>query len=205
MVVSANLHFLTCCVVKNDNIRVMAHTDRPDPETITLVCGKLAATPDAVLSQLDQHGIEHQTVTHKPLYTVEDAKSIDYTEPGAHTKNLFLRNKKGLMFLVVVEPEHKVDLRALKDLLQLPGGQIAFASTERLGKYLGVVPGSVSPLALVNDHSGKVQVYIQNTLLEHEWIYLHPCRNTHSTRIRVADLLKLLDIWSHPVTPLNLS
>jgi len=202
---STNLHFLTCCVVKNDRIRVMAHTDRPDPETITLVNGKPAATPEEVLSQLDQHGIEHHTVTHKPLYTVEDAKSINYTEPGAHTKNLFLRNKKGLMFLVVVEPEHKVDLRALKDLLQLPGGQIAFASTERLGKYLGVVPGSVSPMALVNDHPGKVQVYIQNTLLEHEWIYLHPCRNTHSTRIRVADLLKLLDIWDHPVTPLNLS
>lgn len=183
----------------------MSHTDRPDPETITLVNGKLAATPEQLLAILDEQGIEHQTVTHKPLYTVEDAKLVDYNELGAHTKNLFLRNKKGLMFLVVVEPDHKVDLRRLKDLLQLPGGQIAFASTERLGKYLGVVPGSVSPMALVNDHSGKVQVYFQNTLLKHEWIYLHPCRNTHSTRLRVADLLKLLNSWDHPVTSLDFS
>ena len=182
----------------------MSHTDRPDPENITLLDGRLAATPEHVLSELDAHGIEHQTTTHKPLYTVEDAKGIVYSEPGAHTKNLFLRNKKGLMFLLVVEPDHKVDLRALKDQLQLPGGQIAFASSERLGKYLGVVPGSVSPLAVSNDHSSKVQVFVQNTLLTHEWIYLHPCRNTHSTRLRVVDLLRLLDIWSHPVTSLEL-
>ena len=181
----------------------MSHTDRPDPDAITLINGKLAATPQQVLSMLDEQGIEHQTVTHKPLYTVEDAKNVDYKDPGAHTKNLFLRNKKGLMFLLVVEPDHKVDLRALKEQLQIPGGQIAFASTDRLGKYLGVVPGSVSPMAVVNDHSAKVQVYFQNTLLEHEWIYLHPCRNTHSTRLRVVDLLKLLDVWGHPVTSLD--
>ena len=183
----------------------MSHADRPDPEAVTLVDGKLAATAEQVLSMLDKQGIEHQTDTHNPLYTVDDAKSVDYKEPGAHTKNLFLRNKKGLMFLVVVEPDHKVDLRGLKDLLQLPGGQIAFASTDRLGKYLGVVPGSVSPLAVVNDHTLQVQVYFQDSLLEHEWIYLHPCRNTHSTRLRVADLLRLLDIWGHPAISLNFS
>lgn len=183
----------------------MSHSDRPDPETVTLITGELAATPEQVFAVLEEHGIDHQTTTHKPLYTVEDAKSIDYEEPGAHTKNLFLRNKKGRMFLVVVEPDHKVDLRGLKGLLQLPGGQIAFASTERLAQYLGVVPGSVSPLAIINDHAAKVQVYFQNTLLEHEWIYLHPCRNTHSTRLRTADLLRVLDAWEHPVTSLDFS
>ena len=85
----------------------------------------------------------------------------------------------------------------------LSGGQFAFASTERLGKYLGVVPGSVSPLAIINDHGGAVQVFFQHTLLKHEWIYLHPCRNTHSTRIRTADLLRLLEHWNHPVTQID--
>lgn len=109
------------------------------------------------------------------------------------------------MFLLVVEQDHTVNLRRLRDKLNLPGGQLAFASTQRLEKYLGVVPGSVSPLAIINDHSGAVRVLIQHTLLEHEWIYLHPCRNTHSTRLRTADLLKLLDIWAHPVTALDFS
>ena len=75
----------------------MSHTDRPDPENIRLVNGNHAATPEQVFSLLEEQGIEHQTISHRPLYTVEDAKSVDYMEPGAHTKNLFLRNKKGLM------------------------------------------------------------------------------------------------------------
>jgi len=85
----------------------------------------------------------------------------------------------------------------------MPGGQFAFASTERLGKFLGVVPGAVSPLALFNDHEQKVQVFIQDSLLAHEFIYLHPCRNTHSTRLRTSDLLKTLESWQHPVTELK--
>lgn len=180
----------------------MIHTDRPDPEAVVLENGELAATAEQVLAALSEFGIEHQTSIHEPLYTVEQAKRVDYTEPGAHTKNLFLRNKKGRMFLVVVEPDHKVDLRTLRAILQFPGGQIAFASTERLGKYLGVVPGSVSPLAVINDHGQQVQVFFEQSLLRHEWIYLHPCRNTHSTRLRTADLLRVLDAWGHTATSL---
>jgi len=181
----------------------MSHADRPDPDTVVLENGSTAATVDDVLSALGKLGIEHETITHEPLYTVEQAKRVQYDKPGGHTKNLFLRNKKGLMFLVVVEPDHKVDLRGLREMLQLPGGQIAFASTERLGKFLGVVPGSVSPLALINDHGSKVRLYMQHTVLEHEWIYMHPCRNTHSTRLRSTDLTKAMEEWNHPVTPLD--
>lgn len=181
----------------------MSHADRPDPETVVLKNGELAATPEQLLRALELHGVEHQTIVHEALYTVEQAKSIHYENPGAHTKNLFLRNKKGRMFLLVVERDHRVDLRGLRDKLQIPGGQFAFASTERLGHYLGVVPGSVSPLAVFNDHECAVQVVIQNTLLDQEWIYLHPCRNTHSTRLRTKDLLDVLNIWKHPVTSLD--
>ena len=181
----------------------MSHSDRPDPESITLDNGELAATVDEVIAVLETMGIEHKTVVHPPLYTVEEAKTVSYDEPGAHTKNLFLRNKKGKMFLLVVEQDHIVDLRGLRDRLKMTGGQFAFASTDRLGRFLGVVPGSVSALALINDHGGAVQVFFQHSLLTHEWIYLHPCRNTHSTRIRTADLLMLLEHWNHSVTQIN--
>jgi Ala-tRNA(Pro) deacylase len=184
-------------------LSAMSNADRPNPETILLENGKLAATTDDVLALLNTLGIDHQTVVHEPLYTVEEAKTVSYDDPGAHTKNLFLRNKKGKMFLLVVEQDHIVDLRGLRDRLKMTGGQFAFASTERLAKFLGVVPGSVSPLALINDYSGAVQVFFQHSILAHEWIYLHPCRNTHSTRIRTVDLLKLLDYWNHPVTRID--
>lgn len=178
----------------------MSHADRPDPESLVLDNGQQAATASQVLAALEALGIEHQTVTHEPLYTVEQAQSVEYKDPGAHTKNLFLRNKKGRMFLAVIEHDRTVDLRGLRDMLQLPGGQFAFASTERMSQFLGVVPGSVTPLAAINDHSGKVQIIIDNDLLKQEWIYLHPCRNTHSTRLRTADLMKALEAWDHPPT-----
>jgi len=60
------------------------------------------------------------------------------------------------------------------------------------------VPGSVSPLALINDHSNSVQVFIEKALIEQGWIYMHPCRNTHTTRMRCDDLLTLLESWDHP-------
>lgn len=181
----------------------MSHADRPNPEAIVLDNGSPAATVDQVLAALDEHDVEHTTITHEPLYTVEQSQQLAFDLPGVHTKNLFLRNKKGRMFLLVVEQDHRVDLRALKEKLKLPGGQFAFASTDRLGKYLGVVPGSVSPLAVFNDHENKVDVFIQSTLLAHQWIYLHPCRNTHSTRMRTSDLLRVLEAWRHPVTQLD--
>ena len=181
----------------------MSHSDRPDPEAIILANGDAAASVEQVLGALNDLGIEHQTTSHEPLYTVEQAKTVVYEHPGAHTKNLFLRNKKGRMCLLVVERDHTVDLRGLRDKIKVTGGQFAFASTERLGLYLGVVPGSVSPLALINDTQCKVDVYFQASLLEHEWIYQHPCRNTHSTRLRTADLLRALEAWSHTPTALH--
>lgn len=180
----------------------MSHSDRPDPENVVLKNGTLAATPEQVFCVLDEQSIEHYSQVHEPLYTVEQARNIRYDVHGAHTKNLFLRNKKGRMFLLVLERDQQVELRSIRDRLQTPGGQFAFASTERLGHYLGVVPGSVSPLAIINDHQCAVQVVLQQELLAYEWIYLHPCRNTHSTRLRVEDLLNLLAHWNHPVTTL---
>lgn len=175
----------------------MSHSDRPDPENVILANGQVAATPNDVFAAFESLGIEHDTLVHIPLYTVEEAKTVKYGLAGAHTKNLFLRNKKGRMFLLVIEQNRRVDLKALRDQLELTGGQLAFASTERLMMYLGVVPGSVSPLAVINDHDSKVSVYIEKALLEHDSIYLHPCRNTHSTRISTQDLLKALSAWGH--------
>ena|GEM_PF-288323 len=181
----------------------MSHADRPDPESILLENGKPAATPVQVLSAIESLGFEHLTIQHEPLYTVEEAKRVKYDLTGAHTKNLFLRNKKGVMLLLVIEQNRRVDLKDLRTKINLPGGQIAFASTERLGMYLGVVPGSVSPLALINDTSGKVSVYFERALMNHQFIYLHPCRNTHSTRLKTEDLCSLLESWNHPVNWLD--
>jgi Ala-tRNA(Pro) deacylase len=176
----------------------MAHSDRPNPETITLENGNLAATPDQVIAAIEALNFEQETKVHEPLFTVEQSKKVTFDNPGAKTKNLFLRNKKGRMVLLVVEQDCMIELKELRDKLALTGGHLSFASTERLGQYLGVVPGSVSPLALINDHSNSVQVFIEKALIEQGWIYMHPCRNTHTTRMGCDDLLTLLESWDHP-------
>ena len=181
----------------------MPHSDRPNPDTIILENGQLAATAEDVLAVIEALGMEHDTQVHEALYTVEQAKQVVYDIPGAHTKNLFLRNKKGRMVLLVVEQDTMIDLKSLRDKLEITGGHLSFASTERLTSYLGVVPGSVSPLALINDHSKSVTVYFEKDLLNQEWIYLHPCRNTHTTRMRCDDLLKLVESWDHKANLVN--
>ena len=178
----------------------MAHSDRPNPETVILENGDLAATAEEVLVSIENAEMEHETQVHEALYTVEQAKQVVYDKPGAHTKNLFLRNKKGRMVLLVVEQDTMIDLKSLRDKLEITGGHLSFASTDRLTRFLGIVPGSVSPLALINDHSQSVQVYFEKSVLDEEYIYLHPCRNTHTTRMRCDDLLKLIESWDHPVT-----
>ncbi|KAG1651210.1 Prolyl-tRNA editing protein ProX [Nymphon striatum] len=119
----------------------MAHSDRPNPETITLDNGNPAATPEQVLSAIEKNNFEQETKIHEPLFTVEQSKKVTFEKPGAKTKNLFLRNKKGRMVLLVVEQDRMIELKELRDRLQLTGGHLSFASTDRLGKFLGVVPG----------------------------------------------------------------
>lgn len=174
-----------------------------DPANLTLDDGRIAATPEELLAALDKLEVEHHTSTHRALFTVEEAKTVQFSVPGAHTKNLFLRNKKGRMFLVVIEQDKQIDLRSLRDRLQVPGGHFAFASVERMVKYLGVIPGSVSPLALFNDTGGQVQLVFDSSLLEQEWIYVHPCRNTHTSRLRTKSLLETMSAWGHTAQLVN--
>lgn len=175
----------------------MSHTDRPDPNALVLDSGKLAATAEDVLNALAELGIEQQTIEHQPVYTLEEAKAVHHEASAIHTKNLLLRNKKGHLFLVMVEQDRAVSLEGLRDTLKLRGGQLAFAGADRMEQFLGVVPGSVTPLAIINDPSNNVEVIIERALFDEEWIYVHPCRNTQTTRIRTADLKSALQAWGH--------
>src|SRR5438552_14692317 len=108
---------------------------------------------------LAHHGIRLQRFAHPPVMTVEESERLVPRLPGAKTKNLFLRDKKGARhFLVTVPHDIAVDLIALG--VQLGAGRLGFASSERLMKHLGITPGSVSLLALVNDTAHAVELLI---------------------------------------------
>ncbi|NVK30905.1 MAG: prolyl-tRNA synthetase associated domain-containing protein [Gammaproteobacteria bacterium] len=177
----------------------MAHADRPDPDSVVLLDGSKAATADDICQQLDVDGVSFERFFHEPIFTVDQGRHLQANWVGGFVKNLFLRNKKGQMWVVVLEQDRHIDLKSLAKRLGISGG-LSFASTERMMQYLGVVPGSVTALAVLNDKSVAVSVVIDQSLLAFENIYVHPCRNDQTLKMATADLLELLARYGHPAT-----
>ena len=108
-------------------------------------------SPQQLFARLAELGIAQRTVEHPAVFTVEEAKALRGDLPGHHVKNLFLRNKKEEMWLVVALEDRAIDLKRLGEVLG--AGRLSFGSAERLKRHLGVEPGSVTPLALINDEA----------------------------------------------------
>ena len=147
---------------------------------------------------LDNNDIEYQRHDHPPVFTVEDVHRLTPDLPGAKTKNLFFRDKKGnRYFLVVVPADKRVNLKALPNVLQ--SSKISFGSPDRLMKHLGITPGSVSLLAIVNDQENRVEVIIDKSLWESETFQFHPLVNTSTLVISRNNIKHFLDASGHEV------
>ena len=148
-------------------------------------------------------GIAHRTVKHAPVFTVGQAKQHRGELPGHHIKNLFLRNKKEEMWLVVALEDRTIDLRKLGE--QLGAGRLSFGSPERLRKYLGVEPGSVTPLAVINDTEHEVRLVLDRALQEGGPFNAHPLTNAMTSAIAPADLLRFFAATGHEPAWLDFS
>ncbi|WP_455373678.1 prolyl-tRNA synthetase associated domain-containing protein [Limibacillus halophilus] len=168
-----------------------------------LADGSAPLEPSALLERLAELGIEAKTVEHAPVFTVEEAKALRGELEGAHIKNLFLRNKKGRMWLVTCLEDREVDLKALGELLE--AGRFSFGSAERLMSYLGVRPGAVTPLAVVNDKGGAVTMVLDKAILDYPLVNAHPLVNHMTTALTPADLLKFLEDAGHSAQQLDMS
>ena len=147
---------------------------------------------DKVYQILRDLSIEFKEFTHPPVFTVEQAeehwKDIDAT----HCKNLFFRDKKGRRhFLVVLRSDRQLDIRALGE--QIGAGRLSFGSVQRLDKYLGLTPGSVSPFGLINDNKNEVEVYIDEDLKSAEKVGFHPNDNSITIVISSVDFRRYLE------------
>lgn len=153
-------------------------------------------SPDELLALLSANGIEAKTFTHPPLHTVADSKALRGDIPGAHTKNLFLRDAKKNYFLVTLGEETPVDLKALRGLIGARGG-LSFASAEALFEKLGVLPGAVTLLAAANDPNHAVRVVIEEALLAAALVNCHPLTNGKTTSLTPDALLAFLRLTGH--------
>lgn len=152
--------------------------------------------PQQLFDRLDQLGIAQRTVAHAPVFTVEEAKALRGDLEGHHVKNLFLRNKKEEMWLVVALEDRAIDLRRLGEVLG--AGRLSFGSPQRLKRHLGVEPGSVSPLALINDGERHVRLALDRALADGAPVNVHPLVNTMTTALGSADLLRFFEATGHP-------
>jgi Ala-tRNA(Pro) deacylase len=151
---------------------------------------------------LAQHHIEYERHDHPPVFTVEEALRLVPPLPGARTKNLFLRDRKGRRhFLVVVGYDKTVDLGALVPLLGVT--KLGFASRARLKRYLGVDPGAVTILGVVNDPNQEVEVIVDGDLWHAKAFQCHPLSNASTLVIARDHLLRFLDATGHRVKVLD--
>ena len=152
-------------------------------------------SPQQLFARLEQLGIAARTVEHPPVFTVEEAKALRGDLPGHHVKNLFLRNKKEEMWLVVALEDRAIDLRRLGEVLG--AGRLSFGSAERLKRHLGVEPGSVTPLALINDEARTVRLALDRGLGDGGPVNVHPLVNTMTTAMAAQDLLRFFAATGH--------
>ncbi len=145
---------------------------------------------------LDQHEIGYERYDHPAVFTVAEALELVPEMPGAETKNLFVKNKKGTrMFLVIVGYDKKVDLKSLAAVLGVK--RLGFCSPDRLMQYLGVIPGAVSLLAMVNDTESAVEVVIDEAIWAAEQVKCHPLVNTATLLIDHVGLEKVIEVTNH--------
>jgi Ala-tRNA(Pro) deacylase len=155
----------------------------------------IPTSPRQLLARLDALGIAYRNHEHTAVFTVEEAKALRGELSGGHIKNLFLRNKKEEMWLVVAEEDKRIDLKALGE--RLGAGKLSFGSADRLLRYLGVLPGAVTPFGIINDKDRKVNVVLDRDLMGFNPVNAHPLVNTMTTALAPQDLVKFLEAEGH--------
>jgi len=153
-------------------------------------------SPKDLLTKLEELNIQTTTYEHEAVFTVDESSKIKQDIPGGHTKNLFLKDKKGNFFLIVAEGTAQINLNSVHGLIGAKG-RVSFGKPEALMELLGVKPGSVTAFAPINDIENKVSVIIDEPLLRYDLINCHPLTNEMTTTISREDLLEFLKHVNH--------
>ena len=153
-------------------------------------------TPEDLIAYLDALGITTVTSEHPPLHTVEDSRALRGAISGGHAKNLFVKDKKSRLFLLVLGEETMVDLKRVHEKIGAQG-RVSFGSAELLGGVWGVQPGAVTPFGAINDTERRVTVILDAQLMRHERLNFHPLVNTRTTGLARDDLVRFLKSTGH--------
>jgi Ala-tRNA(Pro) deacylase len=163
----------------------------------------LPTSAGQLLQQLDSLDIKYKAYEHEAVFTVAESAHLKTAMAGLPCRNLFLRDKKEVMFLITAANDTKIDLKKLPALLACD--RLSFGSPERLWRHLGVRPGSVCPFAIINDKNNDVEIILDAGMMQADLVNVHPLENTMSVAIAPAGLLKFLRETGHEPLVLDLS
>jgi len=157
--------------------------------------GAMQASPDDLFAYLDSLGIAHSTVWHEPLFTVEQSGGLKAEMPGAHTKNLFLKDGEGTLVLIAAEAHNQLKLNQLHKIIGTK--RLSFGPAELMTEVLGVAPGSVTAFSLMNDRARHVRFLVDSVLAGSDVVNFHPLVNTGTTAISQADFRRFVAATGH--------
>ncbi|MEM6780481.1 MAG: prolyl-tRNA synthetase associated domain-containing protein [Pseudomonadota bacterium] len=155
----------------------------------------LPTSPESLMTKLDDLDINYTRYDHEAVFTVAESEKLDAEIPGVHCRNLFVRDKKKNMFLVVLPNEVEVDMKKLAPVID--AGRLSFGSADRLWENLGVRPGSVCPFAIINDIDKNVKIVLDKGMMEADIVNYHPLINTMTLGLSPSDLLKFVQDNGH--------
>lgn len=168
----------------------------PEPEG-------LPTTPAELFKILEILRINYEIHHHEPIFTVEEGEHLKASIPGIHCRNLFVRDKKEEMFLVVAANETRIDMKKLADVLGC--GRLSFGSPDRLWRHLGIRPGSVCPFCIVNDKDKQVRIMLDRQMMQAARINVHPLDNAMTVGLSPADLIRFIEHVGHKPEIVDLS
>ncbi len=144
---------------------------------------------------LDELGIKTKTFDHEPVFTVEEAKAVHDDVPGGHCKNLFCKDEKGVLWLIVALGDAVIDLKSTP--AKIGSRRLSFGKPELLMEVLGIEPGSVTPFSLINDKTNRVNVILDEAMMKLDPLNFHPLKNDATTSITASDLLTFIKACGH--------
>ena len=155
----------------------------------------MPASREDLFERLRSLGIETRTLDHAPVFTVDEAKQVHDDMPGGHCKNLFCKDEKGVLWLIVALEDAVINLKTAP--AKIGSKRLTFGKPDLLIEVLGVEPGSVTPFGLINDTSARTNVILDEAMMKHPLLNYHPLRNDATTAISGDDLLKFIRSCGH--------
>ena len=155
----------------------------------------MSATRAELFAFFEKLGIVTTTFEHEPVFTVDEAKKVHDNVPGGHCKNLFCKDEKGVLWLIVAMEDSAIDLKAAP--AKIGSRRLSFGKPELLMEVLGIAPGSVTPFSLINDKQVRTNVILDEAMMKLVYLNFHPLKNDATTTIAAADLLTFIKACGH--------